>query len=135
MDKNKRSNFWVAFTNTVILCLAQIIYWTILAEIMDTLVFQFLVFPLIIVLINTILWFSTFKLKFYQHALFVYGAFFVSVIVSSFLLLVVLDHQELPPGEVVLFTDVLFIFITVSVQLLILMLLNFIMYIFYRVFT
>ena len=71
MDKNKRSYFWVAFTNTVILCLAQITYWSILAEIMDTLVFQFSVFPLIIVLINTILWFSKFKLKFYQHALFV----------------------------------------------------------------
>lgn len=135
MDKNKRSCFWVAFTNTVILCLAQITYSSILDEIMDTLVFQLLVFPLIIVLINTILWFSKFKLKFYQHALFVFGAFFVSVIVSSFLLLVGLDPQELPPGELVLFEDVLFIFITAFVQLLILMLLNFIMYIFYRIFT
>lgn len=134
MDKNKRSYFWMAFTNTVILCLAQVIYCTMLAEIMDTLVFQFLVFPIIIVLINIILWFSKLKLKFYQHALFVYGAFFVSIIVSSFLILVVLDHQELPPGEVVLFADVLFIIITSTMQLLILMLLNFIMYIFHRIF-
>ncbi|MFJ5772156.1 hypothetical protein [Psychrobacillus sp. NPDC093180] len=135
MDKNKRSYFWMAFTNTIILCLAQIIYWSILVEMMDTLVFQFLVFPIIIVLINTILWFSKLKLKFYQHALFVYGAFFVSIIVSSFLILIVLDHPELPPGEVVLFADVLFIIITSTVQLLILMLLNFIMYIVYRIFV
>lgn len=134
MNKSKSSFILVALTNIIVLCLIQIIYWSILNEKIDMVIFQFLIFPLVIILINILLWFSKFKLGFYQHALFAYAGFFVSIIVSSFLILIILDHQELPPGEIVLFADVIFIFITAIVQLIILLLLKFMIYIFYKIF-
>lgn len=134
MENNKSSFIMVALTNIIILCLIQTIYWSLLNETIDMIIFQFFIFPLVILLINIFLWFSKFKLEFYQHALFAYTGFFVSIIVSSFLILIILDHQELPPGEIVLFADVIFIFITAIVQLIILLLINFLIYLFYKIF-
>lgn len=113
---NKHSSIVVAFTNIIIVCIAQIFYWTLLEELISMKIFQLLIFHSVFILINICLWFSKFKLEFYQHSLFSYVAFFVSVMVSSSLILVILDHQELPPGEIVLFADVLFVIITATVQ-------------------
>ncbi|MBK3493930.1 hypothetical protein JFL43_03465 [Viridibacillus sp. YIM B01967] len=129
----KHSSIIVAFTNIVIVCIAQILYWTQLEELINMKVFQFLIFPLIFILVNICLWFSRYRLAFYKHALFAYLAFFISFIVSSFLILIVLEHQELPPREIVLFADVLFVCITATVQVIILLFLNAVTYIFYEI--
>ncbi len=135
MYTTNRSFFIVAFTNIIIVCLAQIFCQTLLEESIDIVIFQFLMFPLLFVLINIFLWFSQYKLKFYEHALFAYLACFVSVIVSSLLVLVIIGPaQELPPGEIVLGADLIMILAISTIQFVFLLLLNLISYIGYRIF-
>jgi len=131
MDKNKNS-FIVAFTNIMITSLAQIFYWTLLEDSINMFIYQFFLFPFSIVLINIIFWVSKYKLQFYQHVLSAYTAFFCSIIIT-FITVLSTSTQELPPGEIVLFADVLFVFITITIQLIILLLLNTFFYVFYRI--
>ncbi|WP_223554255.1 MULTISPECIES: hypothetical protein [Lysinibacillus] len=135
MYRNNRSYYIVAITNIIIVCLAQIFYQSLLEESINIAIFEFLIFPLLFVLINFFLWFSQFKLEFYEHTLFAYLAFFVYVIVSSILKLVIIGPaQELPPGEIVLGADLIMILAISIIQCLILLFLNFICYIGYRIF-
>lgn len=90
-------------------------------------VFQLLYFPLIITLTNIFLWFSKFKIEFYQHWTYAYLGFFCSVIVFFFMSLD--SSKELPPGETILHADVLFVS---SLQFIILLMLNTITYSFYK---
>lgn len=131
MDKNK-SSFIVTFTNIVVSSLAQILYWTLLEESINMFIYQFLLFPFSLVLINIIFWFSKYKLLFYQHVLSAYTAFFCSIIIT-FITVLSTSTQELPPGEIVLFADVLFVLITITIQLIILLLLNTFFYVVYRI--
>jgi len=130
MVKNKNS-FIVAFTNIMITSLAQIFYWTLLEDSINMFIYQFFLFPFSLVLINIIFWFSKYKLQFYQHVLSAYTAFFCSIIIT-FITVLSTSTQELPPGEIV-FADVLFVFITITIQLIILLLLNTFFYVFYRI--
>ena len=131
MNRNSRSYLIVALTNIIIVCLAQIFYQTLLEESINIAIFEFLIFPLLFVLINFFLWFSQFKLEFNEHALFAYLAFFVYVIVSSIWKLVIIGPaQELPPGEIVLGADLILILAISIIQCLILLFLNFICYVF-----
>lgn len=126
-----KSFILVAITNIIGLCLIQIIYWSILIEVMDMAIFQFIIIiPLIVIVINIILWCSKFKLGFYQHAIFAYIAFYLSFIVSLFMSMD--STKELPPGEIVLFADVLLIIFITIVQLIILLVFNLLLYILYR---
>lgn len=127
------SSFIVASTNIIIISLAQILYWTVLEDSINMMIYQFLLFPFTLVLINIIFWFSKFKLQFYQHALFAYAAFFSSIIIT-FIAVLSTPAQELPPGEIVLFADVLFVVITITIQMIILLLLNSIIYVVYRLY-
>ncbi|MFJ7667529.1 hypothetical protein ACIQXI_10485 [Lysinibacillus sp. NPDC097195] len=133
MDKNK-SSFIVAFTNIVVSSLAQILYWTLLEESINMFIYQFLLFPFSLVLINIIFWFSKYKLLFFQHVLSAYTAFFCSIIIT-FITVLSTSTQELPPGEIVLFADVLFVLITITIQSIILLLLNSIIYIVYKTYN
>jgi len=117
------SSFIVASINIIIISLAQIFYWTVLEDSINMVIYQFLFFPFTLVLINIIFWFSKFKLQFYQHVLFAYAAFFSSIIIT-FIAVLSTPAQELPPGEIVLFADVLFVVITITIQMIILLLLQ-----------
>lgn len=130
---NSNSSFIVASTNIIIISLAQIFYWTLLEDSINMMIYQFLFFPFTLVLINIIFWFSKFKLQFYQHVLFAYVAFFSSIIIT-FIAVLSTPAQELPPGEIVLFADVLFVVITITIQMIILLLLNSIVYVVYRIY-
>lgn len=130
---NSNSSFIVASTNIIIISLAQILFWTVLEDSINMMIYQFLFFPFTLVLINIIFWFSKFKLQFYQHVLFAYAAFFSSIIIT-FIAVLSTPAQELPPGEIVLFADVLFVVITITIQMIILLLLNSIIYIVYRIY-
>ncbi len=132
MHKSNRS-FIVASTNIIIISLAQILYWTVLEDSINMMIYQFLLFPFTLVLINIIFWFSKFKLQFYQHVLFAYAAFFSSIIIT-FIAVLSTPAQELPPSEIVLFADVLFVVITITIQMIILLLLNSIVYVVYRIY-
>ena len=127
------SSFIVASINIIIISLAQIFYWTVLEDSINMVIYQFLFFPFTLVLINIIFWFSKFKLQFYQHVLFAYAAFFSSIIIT-FIAVLSTPAQELPPGEIVLFADVLFVVITITIQMIILLLLNSIVYVVYRIY-
>lgn len=130
---NSNSSFIVASTNIIIISLAQIFYWTVLEDSINMMIYQFLFFPFTLVLINIIFWFSKFRLQFYQHVLFAYAAFFSSIIIT-FITVLSTPAQELPPGEIVLFADVLFVVITITIQMIILLLLNSIVYVVYRIY-
>lgn len=130
---NSNSSFIVASINIIIISLAQIFYWTLLEDSINMMIYQFLFFPFTLVLINIIFWFSKFKLQFYQHVLFAYVAFFSSIIIT-FIAVLSTPAQELPPGEIVLFADVLFVVITITIQMIILLLLNSIVYVVYRIY-
>ena len=132
MHSNKHSSIVVFVTNVIIICLAQFLYWSILIDKNDMVVFQFLYFPLIIVLTNLFLWFSKFKLEFYQHWIYGYIGFFSSIIVLFFMSLD--SSKELPPGETILHADVLFVFFVSALQIMILLLLTAITYAFYKSF-
>lgn len=127
------SSFIVASINIIIISLIQILFWTVLEDSINMMIYQFLFFPFTLVLINIIFWFSKFKLQFYQHVLFAYAAFFSSIIIT-FIAVLSTPAQELPPGEIVLFADVLFVVITITIQMIILSLLNSIIYIVYRIY-
>ncbi|MFJ7648321.1 hypothetical protein ACIQ1H_12240 [Lysinibacillus sp. NPDC097279] len=127
------SSFIVASINIIIISFIQILFWTVLKDSINMMIYQFIFFPFTLVLINIIFWFSKFKLQFYQHVLFAYAAFFSSIIIT-FIAVLSTPAQELPPGEIVLFADVLFVVITITIQMIILSLLNSIIYIVYRIY-
>lgn len=120
------------FTNIVVACLTQVICWSILSEQVNMVFFQFIVFPLIFVLINVVMAFQ-FKLAFYQYSFSAYLGFFCSIIVFAIVLLVLNRPEELPPGEIVLGADLVFIIFTSIVQLVILLLLNLILYVIFKI--
>lgn len=130
---NNRSFIIVAILNIIIACSAQVFYWSLLDETIDLVWSQFVVFPLVIGLINILLGVSKFRIAFFQHSLAAYLAFFVSIVVSLFMILD--PSKELPPGEIILFSDVLFIALLSIFQLLVLLVLHLFIYIVYRVFT
>jgi len=112
------------------MCLAQFLFWSILIDKIDMVAFQLLYFPLIIALTNIYLWFSKFKLEFYQHWIYIYLGFFCSIIIFFFMSLD--PSKELPPGETILHADVLFVFLVSALQIIILLLLNAITYALYK---
>ena len=112
------------------MCLAQFLFWSILIDKIDMVAFQLLYFPLIIALTNIYLWFSKFKLEFYQHWIYIYLGFFCSIIIFFFMSLD--PSKELPPGETILHADVLFVFFVSALQIIILLLLNAITYALYK---
>jgi len=114
------------------MCLAQFLFWSILIDKIDMVAFQLLYFPLIIAFTNIFLWFSKFKLEFYQHWIYIYLGFFCSIIVFFFMSLD--PSKELPPGETILHADVLFVFLVSAIQIIILLLLNAITYALYKSF-
>lgn len=95
--------------------------------------FQFVIFPLVIGLTNILLGVSKFRIASFKHSLAAYLAFLVSSVVSFFMSID--PSKELPPGEIILFADVLFITLISIVQLLVLLILHLFIYIGYRVFT
>jgi hypothetical protein len=129
----KRSSIVVSFTNVIIICLAQFLYLSILIDKIDMVAFQFLYFPMIIVLTNIFLWFSKFKIEFYQHWIYAYLGFFCSIIVFFFMSLD--PSKELPPDETILHADILFVLFVSILQIIILLFLNTITYAFYKGFS
>lgn len=132
MHTNKHSSIVVFVTNVIIICLAQFLYWSILIDKIDLVTFQLLYFPLIIALINIFLWFSKFKIEFYQHWIYAYLGLFCSIFVLFFMSFD--PSKELPPGESILHADVLFVFFVSALQSMILLLLTAITYPLYKSF-
>ena len=132
MHTNKHSSIVVFVANIIISCLTQFLYWSILIEKIDMGAFQLLYFPLIMALTNFFLWFSKFKIEFFQYWIYAYLGFFCSIIVLFFMSLD--PSKELPPGETILHADVLFVFLVTVLQSMILLLLNAITYAFYKSF-
>ncbi|MEB2299123.1 hypothetical protein LAV72_05730 [Lysinibacillus xylanilyticus] len=124
----RKNSIIVAITNIILVCVAPILYDSMLFNIIDIALFKFIIFPLIIVVINSVLWFSKFKVEFYEHMLWAYIAYFLSVIVSF--VLIIDPSKEKPPGEtLVLHADFLMILYITFVQCIFLLFLNGILYI------
>lgn len=138
MYTNTRISIVVAFTNIIFSYLALSLYFLLLNDKIDILVFQFFYFPLIIGLINLFLWFQNYKMEFYQHWIYIYLGFFSSVFI--YLIIQYIKNiikgtpEDFPPGEAN-FDLLLFLSIFISLQLIVLLLLNVVTYAFIRLFA
>ena len=126
-----KSFITVSTANIIIACSAQVFYWSILDGTIDLAFFQLVIFPLTIGFTNILLAISKYKIAFFQHSLAAYLAFLVSFVVSFFMSID--PSKELPPGEIILFADVLFIVLISTVQLMVLLTLHLFIYIVYRI--
>lgn len=117
----------VVFTNILVACLSQILYYSFFEDMVDGAIFQFVIHPLLIVIINIFMGFK-FKIKFYQYSLSAYLGFFLSIVTSTVIVLFINKPEELPPGETLLHADVLYSLFVSLVQTIILLLLNLIIY-------
>ena len=136
MDKQKKSFIILVFVNIMVACFIQVICSSILSEKIDLSLFQFAVFqfvflPLTLVLINAAMALK-FNLKFYQYLVSAYLGFLCSIVVFAFKILLLKRPQELPPGEIMLGADFVFIMFISFVQFVTLLFLNLIIYMIYR---
>ena len=129
MDTQKNAFIIVAFANSAIACISQFL-GSMLDERFDSLV-QFLAFPFVIILLNVVLGFK-FRMKFYQYSLFAYLGLYVSIFVWGTFVLVESTKKELPPGEIVLGADLIFIIVVTIVQSIIFLLFNLIAFVIYK---
>ena len=75
---------------------------------------------------------SKFNLKFYQYLVSAYVGFWSSIVVFAFIILILKRPEELPPGEIVLGADLVFIIFISFVQFVTLLFLNLIVYVLYK---
>lgn len=119
--------------NVLVTCFTQFICSSIINEKIDMLLFQFIAFPLVIVLLNVVLAFK-FKLQFHRYLVAAYLGFFCSVVVFAFSTLILERPQELPPGEIVLGADLVLVIFVSSIQFITLLFLNLIIYITFKLY-
>ena len=115
----------VILVNIVISCLAQLF-------LEGSLFFTLFLLPLVIILLNIFFLLIKFKLEFHQYLISIYSGFFCSAFIYSYKILFPSPPKELPPGEIVLGADLVFIFWISAIQLFILSLLTVIFYLFHR---
>lgn len=131
MDKHKKSLIILVFVNIIVACFFQVICSSIFSEKIDIPLFQFVVFPLTLVLINAAMALK-FNLNFYQYLVSTYLGFLCSIVVFAFITLILERPQELPPGEIVLGADLVFIIFISFVQFVTLLFLNLIVCMLYK---
>lgn len=129
MNTQKNAFIIAAFANSAMASISQFL-GSMLDGRFDSL-FQFLAFPLVIILLNVVLGFK-FRMKFYQYSLFAYLGLYVSIFVWGTFVLVESTKKELPPGEIVLGADLLFIIVVTIVQSIIFLLFNLITFVIYK---
>ena len=122
---NKINYSIVILVNIVISCLAPLF-------LDGSLFLTLFLLPLVIILLNIFFLLIKFKLALHQYLTSIYIGFFCSVIIYSYKILFTSPPKELPPGEVVLGADLVFIFWIWALQLFILSLLTVIFYLFHR---
>lgn len=131
MERQKGSLIILVFVNITAACFVQAICSSILSEMISMSLFQFVVFPLIFILINIAMALK-FKFDFFLYSVFCFLGFLCSIVVLAFIRLIVERPQELPPGEIVLGADLVFIFFISFVQFVVFLFLNLIIYILYK---
>ncbi|MER2107365.1 MAG: hypothetical protein ABS949_10545 [Solibacillus sp.] len=133
MEKQKKSLMILVFVNILVACFVQIICSSIFTEKMDMTLFQFVIFPLILVCINVAMALK-FNLKFYHYSVSAYLGFLCSIIAFAFILLILERPQELPPGEIVLGADLILVILISFIQFVALLFLNLVVYIIFKLF-
>lgn len=119
--------------NYAIVCIAYIVIaYLVQVFFNDSSLLQLLILPFVIVPIYMFLLLIKFKIEFHKYLLSIYLGFFCSVIIYSFIILFPSPPKELPPGEVVLGADVVFLFWIATIQFFILSLITVILYLFHR---
>lgn len=122
----------VAASNIVILCLAQFIYAVIMDGDIAPNHFQLVLFPLILVMTNLVLWFTKYRVAFFLHWFLAYiGYVCAFIILYGICYIRVIPIEDMPPGEAY-FDLFLTAFILLLIQGFILLCLNGMTYILYR---
>ena len=129
---NQSSLMIVAALNIMILCLAQFLYAVIMDGDIAANNFQLIFFPLLLVMINLVLWFTKYRVAFFLHWLLAYiGYVCAFIILYGIRYIRVIPIEDMPPGEAY-FDLFLTAFILLLIQGFILLCLNGVTYILYR---
>jgi len=125
MEKHHKGFLIILFINIVVTALLQILYNQYVGESINIVLFQFVMIPLILVILNTlVIWKS--KLTFYHYAMATFCGLVSSIIVYALTLFMYYKPAELPPGEIVLGADLVLIMFVAILQFIIVIALSFI---------
>lgn len=133
MQTNKKSVILVLFTNISIICLNYYLFFSFFYDKDQVLLFQFLYFVVIFLPLNIVIWLNKFKMTFYSHWISIYIALLCSMVILYLFKFITTERlvDSIPDDS---YFDLLLTTISVSfVQLLILLFLNMVTYIIYKV--
>ena len=132
MQTKKRSSILVvALTNIIILCLTQFVYIFMMDGPIEFNKFQLLYFPILLVFINLVLWFSKYRIEFFLHWIFAYAGYVCFIVIIFVIQYIQVDPLEyMPPGEAY-FDLFLSMGIFVTIQVFILLCFNIVTYVLY----
>ena len=126
---SKNTGFLIVLTNIITLALVQAAYWIGVRGQVDELLFQCVLIPIVIVVLNVVLWhFVRFDIT--KHVLAAYTGL-ASTMLTFSLLILLNPVQELPPGELLLFADVIYAGIILLLQIFIFLFVHGVLYVIY----
>ena len=119
---SENSGFLFVLVNIITLSLIQVVYWIGMWERVDALLFQFVLILIIIVVLNIISW-RFVQVNITKRVMAAYDDLSSTMLTYS-LFILLNPVQEPPPGELLLFADVLDIGITFLLQFLLFLFLH-----------
>ena len=119
----------IVLVNIITLALIQFAYWISMQERVNALLFQLVLVPLVIVMMNIILW-RFVRVDLTKHVIAAYTGLGSTMLTYS-LFILLNPVQELPPGEMLLFSDVLYIGIMLLLQFFVFLFLHGLLYVIY----
>lgn len=127
--KSKNPGLLIVLVNIITLSLIQVVYWIGMRERVDALLFQLVLVPIVIVVLNIILW-RFVRVDLTKHVIAAYAGL-ASTMLTYSLFILLNPVQELPPGELLLFADVLYIGITLLLQFFVFLFLHGVLFVMY----
>ena len=125
----KNPGILIVLINIITLSLIQVAYWIGMRERVDALLFQLVLVPIVIVVLNIILW-RFVRVNLTKCVIAAYAGL-ASTMLTYSLFIVLNPVQELPPGELLLFADVLYIGITLLLQFFVFLFLHGVLFVIY----
>ena len=126
---SKNPGLLIVLINIITLSLIQVAYWIGMRERVDALLFQLVLVPIVIVVLNIILW-RFVRVNLTKRVIAAYAGL-ASTMLTYSLFIVLNPVQELPPGELLLFADVLYIGITLLLQFFVFLFLHGVLFVIY----
>ena len=126
---SKNPGLLIVLVNIIMLSFLQVTYWIGMRERVDALLFQLVLVPIVIVVLNIILW-RFVRVNLTKHVLACYAGLGSTMLTYS-LFILLNPVQELPPGELLLFADVLYLGIIFLLQFILFLFVHGVLYVIY----